>query len=84
MEYTVTWHPDAERELTEIWLASSNRESVAQSANDIDRVLSSAPLDQGDEFYGDRILVVLPLAVTYTVREQDRPVQIIQVWCSTN
>jgi hypothetical protein len=35
---------------------------------------------RGEEFYGDRILVVLPLAVTYAVSEPDRSVQILQVW----
>ncbi len=74
------WHPSAERELAGIWLRAADRGKVTQAANSIDQLLASAPLMHGEEFYGDRILVVLPLAVTYTVNEQDRLVQILQVW----
>jgi plasmid stabilization system protein ParE len=80
MRFTVTWHPSAERELTEIWLQAMDREAVTQAANRIDQTLASQPLTYGDVFYGDRILVVLPLAATYTVSEQDRTVQILQIW----
>ena len=80
MRFTVTWHPSAESELADIWIGASDRAEVTQAANNIDQHLASEPLTQGEEFYGDRIIVVLPLAVTYTVREQDRSVQILQVW----
>lgn len=80
MPFTVTWHPAAEEELTEIWLQASDREGVTQAVHVIDQVLASEPLMQGEEFYGDRIFVALPLAVTYTVSHPDRFVQILQVW----
>ncbi len=80
MRFTVTWHPGAESELTDIWIGASDRAEVTQAANIIDQLLASDPHAQGEQFYGDRILVGLPLAVTYTVREQDRSVQILQVW----
>jgi hypothetical protein len=80
MRFTVTWHPSAESELANVWMASNDRDGVSQAANLIDRALSSDPLDQGEEFYGDRLLVLLPLAVTYTVSEADRSVRILQVW----
>ena len=31
MDFTVTWHPDAEDELTELWLASSDREAITRA-----------------------------------------------------
>jgi hypothetical protein len=34
----------------------------------------------GEEFYGDWLFVAPPLAVTYTVNQQDRTVVILQVW----
>jgi hypothetical protein len=54
--------------------------AVTRAANEIDRLLASDPLGHGEEFYGDRILVQLPLAITYTVNQLDRSVQILQVW----
>ena len=80
MRFTVTWHPTAEAELAKIWLQASDQTSVTQAANEIDQALATQPLSQGEEFYGDRIFVVLPLAVTYTVSEPDLTVQILQVW----
>jgi len=80
MRFTVTWHPSAERELAEIWIAATDRQAITQAAHVIDQHLASDPLAQGEEFYGDRILVTLPLAVTFGVNEQDRTVQILQVW----
>ena len=80
MRFTVTWHPSAEQDLTEIWLQASDRANVTQAANFIDQVLASDPLTHGEDFYGERIIVALPLAVTYPVSEPDRSVQILQVW----
>jgi hypothetical protein len=80
MRFTVTWHPSAEPELAEIWLKSTDRSEITQAANSVDQLLSSDPMAQGEEFYGDRILVVLPLAMTYAVSKPDRSVQILQVW----
>jgi plasmid stabilization system protein ParE len=71
MRFTVTRHPAAERELGDIWLAAADREQVKQAANVIDRLLACDPFAQGEEFYGDRIFVEVPLAVTYTVSEPD-------------
>ena len=80
MRFTVTWHPSAEQELAEIWLRATDRSSVTQVANEIDQSLASDPLAHGEEFYGDRLFVALPLSVTYAVSQQDRTVQILQVW----
>jgi plasmid stabilization system protein ParE len=80
MRFTVTWHPSAEIELAEIWLQFEDREGISRAANAIDQVLASEPMSHGEEFYGDRILVLRPLAVTYSVNELDRAVQILQVW----
>ena len=80
MRFTVTWHPLAEQELADIWMRADDRNHVSAAANLFDRMLVSDPQQQGEEFYGERLLVALPLAVTYSVNEPDRTVQILQVW----
>jgi plasmid stabilization system protein ParE len=80
MRFTVTWHPSAEQELAEIWLQASDQGAISTAANAIDQLLAVNPAMQGEEFYGDRLLVVLPLAVTFTASEPDRTVRILQVW----
>jgi plasmid stabilization system protein ParE len=80
MRFAVTWHPSAEQELAEIWLQASDQGAISTAANAIDQLLAVNPAMQGEEFYGDRLLVVLPLAVTFTTSEPDRTVRILQVW----
>ena len=46
----------------------------------IDTMLSTDPERQGEEFYGDRLLVISPLAVIFAVRPGDRWVEVLQVW----
>jgi plasmid stabilization system protein ParE len=78
--YTVTWHPKARDELAHIWLRALDRNAVAEAANRIDQALRDNPENCGEEFYGDRILVDLPLAITFAVFPNDRRVQVLQVW----
>lgn len=81
MRFTVTWHPSAVQELAQIWLDAADRDTVTQATNAIDHALADDPQDKGEEFYGDRLFVVLPLAVTFTVQDADRIVRVLQVWC---
>jgi hypothetical protein len=39
MRFTVTWHPGAIDELTEIWLLARDRAVVTGAAHAIDRIL---------------------------------------------
>ena len=80
MKFTVTWHPAARDELAQIWLDSSDREVVSTAANGIDQALSRDPDRKGEEFYGDRLFVSAPLAVTFAVFPEDCVVQVLQVW----
>ncbi len=80
MRFTVTWHPAAADELAALWLASSDRTTLTAAANSIDAVLAEDPESKGEEFYGDRLLVVAPLGVTFTVRAEDQVVEVLQVW----
>ena len=43
MSYTVVWKPEAERELTALWLASRLRHLVNAAVNDVDRQLVNNP-----------------------------------------
>lgn len=80
MHYTVTWHPQAQDELARIWLEAVDRQAVTDAANEIDRQLTTSPEAKGVEFYGDRLFVAAPLAVTFMVSSDDCLVQILQVW----
>ena len=80
MRFTVTWHPLAINELAQIWLDADDRNAVTRATSTIDQTLAYNPHNKGEEFYGDRLFVATPLAVTFTVNEKDRIVQVLQVW----
>ena len=82
--YTVVWHEKALEDLAAIWLASEQQQSVTESVARIDRILRTDPSAKGVDFYGDRLLVVLPLAVVYVVKDQDRNVEILAATASRN
>jgi hypothetical protein len=84
MKYTVTWKPDAESELMNLWLGASNRESIRQAADDIERLLANDAEDQGKSRIGDfRILLIEPIGVLYHVSHLDRRVAVVRVWVTS-
>ena len=82
--HTVVWHEKALEDLAAIWLASEQQQAVTESVTRIDRILRTDPSAKGVDFYGDRLLVVLPLAVVYAVKDQDRIVDILAATASQN
>jgi len=81
MTYTVLWKPAAEQQLARLWTEATNRGAVAAAADQIDALLARDPLNEGESRSPPtRILIVLPLAVNFRVREQDRIVQVQAVW----
>jgi len=75
--FTVTWHPEAEAELTELWLSGSDRNEIAAAVGAIDVALSVDATSRGqDVAEGLRSLNSPPLRVLFVVRESDRVVQI--------
>lgn len=80
MKFTLIWKQSAEDQLTEIWLSSDDRDSVTAATLEVDRLLSRDPDLQGESrSANERILVELPLIVTFEVNVDDRKVTIINV-----
>jgi hypothetical protein len=48
----------------------------------VDAALRLNPEIKGVDFYGDRLLVVAPLAVVFMIREEDRIVEVLQALAS--
>jgi hypothetical protein len=80
MGFTVTWRPSAVHDASELWLAARQRRTIADAINRIDVLLAADPQRVGEEFYGDRLLVVPPIHVTYVVHLDDRRVDVEQIW----
>ena len=64
MNFTVEWVPEAENQLTAIWLAARDRNAVTRAAHRIDQLFRSNPLQYGESREGtDRIMFEPPLGV---------------------
>lgn len=81
MTFTVVWTEAAERELSAIWLSSTNRAFISAAANKIDETLRVDPDQQGESRNpGQRILLETPLGVTFEILTDDNLVRVLDVW----
>ena len=81
MTYTVVWRPRQKQRLAELWMAAPDRPAITAAADEIDRRLRIAPLDEGESREGAfRVIFIDPLAVKYRVFEDDFVVAIVRVW----
>jgi len=81
MRYTVVWKPEAERRLTELWLATNDQERLSDAANLIERELAVNPDSVGEQRIGSiRVVFVPPLGVYFRVNSEDRQVLVLSVW----
>jgi plasmid stabilization system protein ParE len=76
--FTVSWRPEIQADLADIWMNAVDRHSVAIAANRIDDLLSVDATSRGLEIHeGLHALVVEPLVVYFSVSEPDR---LVTVW----
>lgn len=81
MKYTVAYKPSAEQELARLWTVAANRSAVTAAANRIDVLLGTDPHSKGESRPdSSRIMFEWPLGVRFEVFEEDRYVDVLQVW----
>lgn len=79
--YTVVWAVEAQDDLAEIWINARDRNTVSRAVHAIDRELAEAPSTRGWELHeGLRALFVPPLKIAFSVREEDRRVEVESVY----
>jgi mRNA-degrading endonuclease RelE of RelBE toxin-antitoxin system len=84
MKWTVTWTPEAEEELTNIWLKAANRDRVSRASDIIETELKHDADKKGTLKKGRRVLHYSPLAVAYEVIPDDCLVRVVHVAIETN
>lgn len=82
MKFTVVWHPEAESQLADIYLAASSKSLVSDAANLLDFDLRTSPLNLGESrsSAGLRIAHEIPLGIKFEVLTDDRVVRVLSVW----
>jgi hypothetical protein len=79
MRYTVGWAETALQQLARIWIEVTDREAVNREVDLIDAELQNDPDSKGDDYYGDRNIVLPVMWVLYHVDPDDRMVRVLQV-----
>ncbi len=78
--YSVVWVRSAQDELTELWLNAPDRNAVTTAAHAIDQELrEDAPVKGSELSEGLRSLFTPPLKAIFTVRDDDRIVEVLRV-----
>lgn len=80
MRYDVKWDDDALDKLADLWMRASDRDAIRDAANQVDRELAWSPETKGNDFYGDRLLVISPLQVSYSIDPARGRVTVLDVW----
>lgn len=80
MRFTVVWSLIALDQLAELWLNAADRNAVTIAQYLTDQFLLIDPDTQGVPFFGDRLLVVPPLRVLFSINVMDMQVVVEQVW----
>jgi hypothetical protein len=81
MSYGIDWTPSADLELARIWNDAPDPNEVTVAFNEIERRLKYNPDTQGESRSGNnRILIIEPLAILFTVDHQKQEVLIYSVW----
>ena len=78
--YTVDWCPNAENDLTAIWVSTSDP-AVTTAQHQIDDLLERNPVAHGRHLReGLYQIVVVPLAAFYSIDQAKRIVKVSAVW----
>ncbi len=78
--YTVVWVRSARDELADLWVNALDRNAVTTAAQFSDRQLSEDAAGKGNELSeGLRAWYTPPLKAIFTVREDDRIVEVLRV-----
>ena len=81
MKWTVVYHPAAENELIDLWLAAPDQADVTYAANLIERRLRRDPYTYSESRDDNsRIMIESPLAFGYDVSDDDCMVTVWSVW----
>ena len=78
--YTVVWEQGSQSELADLWLNAPDRNAVTAAACAIDQELAVDAATKGVELSeGLRAFFAPPVRVLFTVREDDRIVEVLRV-----
>jgi hypothetical protein len=78
--YTIVWEDSALNDVARLLLEAPDRPAITAAVQRVESYLARNPLDQGTEIAeGLRVVITLPLRVIFSVRPDDRIVEVERV-----
>jgi hypothetical protein len=78
MSFQVLWLPDAEQELAQVWMESSDRSAITRAVHRVENRLTANPANEGESrTKSRRIAFERPLAIIFRVRPSERAVEVV-------
>jgi hypothetical protein len=79
MRYTVVWTATALQQHAEVWVEHVDRAAVNRDVDSVDRELRDDPDEKGDDYFGDRYVLLPVIWALYSVVPADRLVRVLQI-----
>ncbi len=79
MKFTVAWDELSLKQLAHAWVEHDDRVAINRDVDTIDRELKHDPMGKGDDYFGDRYVLLPVLWALFSVNPDDRVVRVLQV-----
>ena len=79
MTHAVVWRETALQQLARVWMDSDDRRGVNREVDDIDRTLSTDPDQKGDDYFGDRYILLPQMWALFRIEAEQKQVVVLQV-----
>jgi hypothetical protein len=79
MTFQVVWKNLALQQLAAIWMVSDRRTKINEDCESADRLLSQDGHTHGDDYFGDRYVILSVLWILYRVDMMNKIITILQV-----
>ena len=79
MNHAVVWRETALQQLARVWTDSDDRRGVTREVDRIDRELSVDPERKGEDYYGDRYILLPIMWALFRVETEKQQVVVLQV-----
>jgi hypothetical protein len=80
VKWKIFWSNEADEELANIWLRTSEKDLVSRASAQIERELAADPTKAGESrSESTRVVFCLPLVVTFVLHPEQRAVQVTHV-----
>ncbi len=79
MNHAVVWRETALQQLAKVWTDAADQRGVNREVDEIDKTLSTEPYLKGDDYFGDRYILLPIMWALFRVDDEKHEVVVLQV-----